>query len=69
MPGFFSGLHQNILANLAVIFLGALMLLVMWSNRFDLLGSFAEIAGYQLTPSQAEPAPSPPPALPPPKVT
>lgn len=67
MPGFFSGLLQNILANLAVIFLGALMLLIMWSNRFGLLETFAEIAGYKLTPSQAEPAPSPPPALPPPK--
>ncbi|WP_298624485.1 hypothetical protein [uncultured Zoogloea sp.] len=67
IPGFFSGLLQNILANVAVVILGALMLLVVWSNRYGLLETLAEVGGYKLQPAQAEADPSPPSNPSPPK--
>lgn len=58
LPGFWSGVGQNVLANIAVVLLGAVMLLVVWSNRYGLLETLATIGGYKLQPQQEEAASS-----------
>lgn len=63
LPGFWSGVVLNVFANIAVVLLGAVMLLLVWSNRYGLLETLAAIGGYKLQPQQEATVSSPSPGV------
>jgi len=44
--GFYSGIGQNIIANVVVIIIGAIAIVVFWSMRYGVLDTLANVFGY-----------------------
>ena len=47
-PGFLSGVWQNVIANIVILIITAVILLVLWSLKYGLIQTFGDAMGYEI---------------------